>query len=104
MGQIRVGSVLRPGLSGTVRDDPGWSVTVPDTTSAMLNCLKLPFQSGVVRDGPCSDRVGSGKVCGDPVRSGMSYWVPMNVYLIKVFSILGGQGFRYGMVCLLMFH
>ena len=60
-GQIRVGSVV-------IRDSPGWSGMVRDTTTEVLKCLKLPGSSVTVRDdsavreGPCSDRVGSWNV------------------------------------------
>ena len=58
-----------------VRHGPAWSGMVRDTTTEVLKCLKLPGLSVTVRDdtlirgspgqsgdGPCSDRVGSGKV------------------------------------------
>ena len=61
---VRSGAVVVPCWSVMVRGGP-----------AILNCLKLPcssgaiwdgpgdfIQSGVVRGGPCSDRVGSGTV------------------------------------------
>ena len=67
-----------PGQSGVVRDGPGWSGMVrgdPGTNTAILNMFKIAgvvrdgpgrsgrmLQSGVVRDGPCSDRGSSGKV------------------------------------------
>ena len=45
-----VRSVPGPWLSGTVRDGPGWSGMVRDTTTEVLKCLKLPGSSVTVRD------------------------------------------------------
>ena len=58
-GQIRV-------WSGVIRDNPGWSCVVRHGPGHHHGGFKIAGvirdSPGAVRDGPCSDRVGSGKV------------------------------------------